>query len=183
MTHRRARSRLALDDVTIVIASIRCAPRVPRGRLPIIHVDADGCPVKEEVRRVAKRCGLVVVLVANRRMHVRPEAGIRLVVVTGAFDAADDWIVEHAERDDIVVTADIPLASRCLARGARVLDHRGRIFTERSIGDVRASRDLASHLRDMGVMTGGHEPFGRRQRSAFLQALDDVIQAVRPRKR
>ena len=147
--------------------------------MTVIYIDADGCPVKDEVYRVARRCELPVVLVANKRMQVPDETGIRLVIVTGAFDAADDWIVEHAERDDIVVTADIPLAARCLARGARVIDHRGGAFTEDSIGDVLTSRDIASHLRDMGVMTGGPKPFDRRQRSAFLQRLDTVIQAIR----
>jgi uncharacterized protein YaiI (UPF0178 family) len=151
--------------------------------LLIIYVDADGCPVKEEIYRVARRCELSVVLVANKRMQVPVEAAIRFVVVTGAFDAADDWIVENVERDDIVVTADIPLAARCLERCARVIDHRGGAFTEDSISDVLTSRDIASHLRDMGVMTGGPKPFDRRQRSAFLQRLDTVIQAIRLGKR
>ena len=144
-----------------------------------IFVDADGCPVKDEVYRVAKRCELSVVLVANSRMRVPSDPSIRLVVVSGDFDAADDWIVENARASDIVVTADIPLASRVLRNGARALDHRGRVFTEDSIGEALASREIASHMRDMGMMTGGPAPLDRRHRSMFLQRLDDLIQAIR----
>lgn len=144
-----------------------------------LYVDADGCPVKDEVHRVARRCGLPVVFVANKRMRVPEDAANRLVIVSGDFDAADDWIVEHAVTDDIVVTADIPLAARCLKGGARVVDPRGRIFTEDSIGDALTSRDIAAHLRDMGEMTGGPAPYDKRDRSRFLQRLDDVIQAIR----
>jgi hypothetical protein len=144
-----------------------------------VYVDGDGCPVKEEVYRVAKRYGLRVSVVANSRMRVPSESLVRLVVVSGSFDAADDWIVEHAGEGDVVVTADIPLAARCLKRGARVLDPRGRLHSESSIGDALLSRDIASHLRDLGEMTGGPAPFGRRDRSRFLQRLDDVVQAIR----
>ena len=144
-----------------------------------IFVDADACPVKEEVYRVARRYELPVSVVANSRMRVPNEDGIDLVVVPGDFDAADDWIVEQVGRDDIVVTADIPLAARCLEREARVLDSRGRPFSEDSIGDLLASRDLMSQLRESGVVTGGPPPFSRKDRSQFLQGLDKLIQAVR----
>ena len=144
-----------------------------------VYVDADGCPVKEEVYRVARRCGLTVTLVANKRMAKPPDAGFRLVVVGDAFDAADDWIAEHVETDDIVVTADVPLAARCLKRGARVIGVRGDVFANASIGDALASRDLLSTLRDAGVPTSGPAPFGPRDRSRFLQRLHEVIEAIR----
>ena len=144
-----------------------------------ILVDADACPVKEEVYRVARRYELPVSVVTNSRMRVPEEDSIKLVVVPGGFDAADDWIVEQADRDDIVVTADIPLAARCLKKEARVLDPRGRPFAEDSIGDLMASRELMSQLREAGTITGGPPPFSRKDRSQFLQSLDQVIQAIR----
>ena len=148
-----------------------------------IYVDADGCPVKNEVYRVAKRFGLKVYLVSNSRMGIPQEELFELVIVNERFNAADDWIVEQVRPNDIVVSADIPLAARCLEKGSRVIDPRGRIFTEESIGDALASRDLMAYLRDMGNMTGGPAPFEKRDRSRFLQRLDDVIQAaVRVRK-
>ncbi len=144
-----------------------------------IFVDADGCPVKEEVYRVARRHGLRVVLAANTRMRVPEGGGVELVVVDGQFDAADDWIVSQVTPEDIVVTGDIPLASRCLEKEASVVGPKGRIFTADSIGEAMASRALMSHLRDMGNITGGPAPFGPKDRSRFLQGLEEVIQAVR----
>ncbi len=144
-----------------------------------IFVDADGCPVKEEVYRVARRHGLRVVLAANTRMRVPEGGGVELVVVAGQFDAADDWIVSQATPEDIVVTGDIPLASRCLEKDARVVGPKGRIFTADSIGEAMASRALMSHLRDMGNITGGPAPFGPKDRSRFLRSLEELIQAVR----
>ncbi len=144
-----------------------------------ILVDADGCPVKQEVYRVAKRYGLKVTLVANSQMHIPSEDWLELVVVSDQFDAADDWIVDHATRNDIVITGDIPLASRCLKKGARVLGPKGHVFTEDSIGDALATRDLMSHLRDIGIMTGGPAPFKKRDRSRFLQGLDSIVQSIR----
>jgi uncharacterized protein YaiI (UPF0178 family) len=146
-----------------------------------IYVDADGCPVKEEVYRVAKRYGLSVILVANARMRVPRKDWVRLVLVDDQFNAADDWIVEHIAEDDIVISGDIPLASRCLTKGARVLSPRGRVFRENSIGNALANRDFNAHLRELGAITGGPEPFGRPDRSRFLQRLDEIIQAVRRR--
>ncbi len=147
-----------------------------------IHVDADGCPVKQEIYRVAKRYALVVQVVANKWMETPDDPLVRMVVVTDGFDAADDWIVEHAAADDVVVTADIPLAARCLAKGARVLGPKGRRFTDDDIGGALASRALAAHLRESGLITGGPAPFKDRDRSQFLQALDAAIQEGR-RKR
>lgn len=142
-----------------------------------IFVDADACPVKDEVYRVARRYRLPVRVVANSRLRVPVDPLFRMEVVTGHFDAADDWIVEHIEAGDIAVTADIPLAARCLAKGARVLDAKGRVFTEASIGDVLANRELMAYLRDLGDVGGGPAPFAPRDRSRFLQYLDDLIQA------
>ena len=144
-----------------------------------ILVDADSCQVKEEVYRVAKRYGLRVILVANSQMHIPSEGWLKLVVVSDQFDAADDWIVEYITKNDIVISGDIPLASRCLKKGARVLGPNGRVFTDDSIGDALATRDLMSHLRDIGIMTGGPAPFEKRDRSQFLQSLDGIIQAIR----
>ena len=144
-----------------------------------ILVDADACPVKQEVYRVARRYGLRVTLVANSPMRVPAEDWIELVVVSDQLDAADNWIVEYATKNDIVVSGDIPLASRCLKKGARVLEPKGRIFTDDSIGDALATRDLMSHLRDIGVVTGGPAPFEKRDRSRFLHSLDTIIQAIR----
>ena len=147
-----------------------------------IFIDADGCPVKPEVYRVAKRYGLKVNLVSNSRMRAPQEDWLEVVIVEGQFNAADDWIVEHAGEDDIVITGDIPLASRCLEKNARVLSPAGRIFTKESIGEALAGRELLSHLRDLGTITGGPAPFAKRDRSRFLQRLDETVQAIRGRK-
>jgi len=148
-----------------------------------IYVDADGCPVKNEVYRVAKRYGLKVYLVSNSRMRIPREERVELVLVDEQFNAADDWIVEQVRDDDIVVSADLPLAARCLEKGARITDPRGRVFTKESIGDALANRELMAYLRDMGTITAGPAPFEKRDRSRFLQRLDDIIQAaVRARK-
>jgi uncharacterized protein YaiI (UPF0178 family) len=144
-----------------------------------IFVDADACPVKQEVYRVANRYRLDVTLVANSWMRVPNERWIALEVVEGEFDAADDWIVEHVQPHDIVVTADIPLASRCLKEGAVVIGPTGRPFTEDNIGQAVATRDLLSDLRGAGEITGGPPPLKKRDRSLFLQQLDQVIQSIR----
>jgi hypothetical protein len=146
-----------------------------------VFIDADGCPVKQEVYRVAQRYGLHVAVVSNSWIRIPMQAGLELVVVEGQFDAADDWIVEHVRENDIVISADIPLAARCLQKGALVLGPRGLPFTEESIGEALASRELLSHLRELGTITGGPAPFEKRDRSRFLQRLDEAIQAVRRR--
>ena len=144
-----------------------------------IFVDADACPVKQEVYRVASRYSLDVTLVTNSWMRVPDEQWITLEVVEDGFDAADDWIVAHVEPHDIVVTADIPLASRCLKEGARVIGTTGKPFTENNIGHVVATRNLLSALRGAGEITGGPPPLKKSDRSRFLQQLDEVIQAIR----
>jgi len=144
-----------------------------------IYIDADACPVKQEVFRVAKRYGLDVTMVANSRMRVPEERWLKLEVVGEGFDAADDWIVEKVEPDDIVITADIPLASRCIKEGASVIGSTGKPFTENNIGSALATRDLLSELRGAGEITGGPPPLQKRDRSRFLQQLDEVIQTIR----
>jgi uncharacterized protein YaiI (UPF0178 family) len=145
-----------------------------------IYVDGDACPVKPEVYRVAKRHGVGVTLVAGSWLRVPPGQDVVLEVVEQGFDAADDWIAERAGGGDVVVTGDIPLAARCVARGARVLGHTGRPFTEENVGDALATRNLLSDLRGAGLETAsGPPPFDPRDRSRFLQALDETLHALR----
>lgn len=139
-------------------------------------VDADACPVKDEVYVVATRYRIPVALVANARMYVPEGFGVEMVVVGGSPDAADDWIAENASTGDVVVTADIPLASRCLAVGAHVLGTNGRPFTEDSIGSALATRELKSQLREMGLQSGGPRPLTSKDRSRFLSKLDELVQ-------
>lgn len=144
-----------------------------------IFIDADACPVKNEVYRVAERYCLDVTLVANSWMRVPDHTRIVLEVVGDGFDAADDWIVAHVQSHDIVITADVLLASRCLKKGARVLGTSGKPFTEANIGSAVATRNLLSDLRETGEITGGPAPLTKRDRSLFLQKLDEVIQSIR----
>lgn len=146
--------------------------------LPHIYIDADGSPVKDEVYKVAQRYGLQVTLVANKWMHTPAHPWLRLEVVGDGFDEADDWIVEHCGPEDIVIAIDIPLADRCLKKGARVLGHKGKPFTVESIGGALVGREISSNLRDAGIMTGGPAPFGAQDRSRFLQALDKEVNAA-----
>jgi len=146
-----------------------------------IFVDADACPVKQEVYRVASRYRLEVTLVANSRMRVPNEPWIALEIVKDGFDAADDWIVKHVEPHDIVVTIDIPLASRCLKAGAAVLGPGGRPFTDDSIGAALAMRELMGHLRDTGQVQGGGPAFSNKDRSRFLEALERMVRQVEGR--
>lgn len=145
--------------------------------LPHIYIDADGSPVKDEVYKVAQRYGLQVTLVANKRMYTPAHPWLHLEVVGDGFDEADDWIVEHCAPKDIVIAIDIPLADRCLKKGARVLGHKGKAFTVESIGGALVGREISSNLRDAGIMTGGPAPFGPQDRSRFLQALDKEVNA------
>jgi uncharacterized protein YaiI (UPF0178 family) len=142
---------------------------------PQIFVDADACPVKDEVLRVAGRHGLVVTFVANSGMRPSRDPMVRNIVVPQGADAADDWIVEHVGAGDIVVTADIPLARRSLENGAVVLGPTGRPFTPDSIGMALAMRELNQHLRETGESRGLNAAFTARDRSAFLQTLDEVV--------
>ena len=147
--------------------------------LPEIYVDADACPVKNEVCRVSVRHGLCVKFVANTRMGLPDVPGVERIVVGNGFDEADDWIVDHVRERDLVITDDIPLAARCLAKGVHVLGSKGRVFTEASIGDALATRTFLSQLRDQGVNTGGPAPFGPKDRSRFLQQLENLLCACR----
>jgi uncharacterized protein YaiI (UPF0178 family) len=144
-----------------------------------IFVDADACPVKAEIYKVAERYRLQVTLVANSWMRIPNEHRIALEVVGAGADAADDWIVEQIQDCDIVVTADILLADRCLKKGARVIGTNGKLFTENSIGGAVATRNLMAELREAGEITGGPPPLQKRDRSRFLHQLDEVIQTVR----
>jgi uncharacterized protein len=144
-----------------------------------IYIDADACPVKDEVYRVARRYGIKVFVVANAPIRVPNEDLIELVVVRGGFDAADDRIVESVAAGDIVITTDIPLADRCIRSGARVLGPKGIEFTEDAIGDAMATRALLDMLRQSGEFGGGPAPFAKADRSRFLGKLDELIQAIR----
>jgi uncharacterized protein YaiI (UPF0178 family) len=146
-----------------------------------IFVDADACPVKQEVYRVANRYRLGVTLVANSWVRTPKEPWITLKVVEDGFDAADDWIVEQIQPYDIVITADILLANRCLKKDTRALGPSGNPFTEDNIGHAVATRDLLSELRSTGEITGGPPPFTKRDRSRFLQKLDELVQSIRRR--
>lgn len=137
--------------------------------------------MKSEVYRVAERYGLKVFVVANSYINVPRDPRIQQVVVSDGFDAADDWIVERAGPDDIVITSDIPLADRSIKKGAAVIGSTGVPFTTSSIGMAMASRELMSNLRAMGEVTGGPKPMAARDRSRFLSALDETIQRIRRR--
>jgi len=140
-----------------------------------ILVDADACPVKDEVYVVAARHGLPVALVANSRLPVPPGLDVEMVLVEQGPDAADDWIAENVCPGDVVVTGDLPLAARCLEAGGRALGPTGRVFSEESIGDLVATRDLKASLRETGVMTGGPPAPTARDRSRFLARLEELV--------
>jgi uncharacterized protein YaiI (UPF0178 family) len=144
-----------------------------------IYIDADACPVKAEIYRVAERYGLKVYVVSNSYLGVPRDPRVELVVVSDGFDAADDWIAARAGPGDIVVTGDIPLADRSLKAGAAVIGNSGVPFTTSSIGMAMASRELMSTLRAMGETTGGPKPMSQRDRSRFLSALDETVQKLR----
>lgn len=141
-----------------------------------VFVDADACPVKPETVKVAERHGVPVVFVANSWLPVPRGPRVRIQVVPGAFDAADDWIAGQVQAGDVVVTADIPLASRCLKQGARVIGPAGKPFTDDNIGTALATRELLADLRAYGI-GGGPPPFAAQDRSRFLQALESALRA------
>lgn len=143
-----------------------------------LYLDADGCPVKQEAVKVALRHGWRVIAVANRFMALPERANVELVVVGKGFDAADDHIAEQVGEGDVVVSADIPLASRCVAAGARVITPRGRLLDDETVQAALATRDLMTDLREAGVQTGGPPPMDKRARSRFLQALDALLVKV-----
>ncbi len=146
-----------------------------------IYVDADACPVKAEIAKVADRHGLVVHMVSNAWMRLPESPLVQRVVVSDGFDAADDWIAERAGGGDIAITADIPLAARCLAAGAAVMGPTGKPFSEDAIGMALAVRDLKSHLRDTGEIRDFNAGFTKQDRSRFLQALEQAVQAAKRR--
>jgi uncharacterized protein len=143
-----------------------------------IYIDADACPVKDEVYRVAARHNLPVTVVAAGFIRVPDDPMIERVAAGSGMDAADDWIAQRAGAGDIVITVDIPLASRCVKAGAEAIAPNGRAFTEQAIGMTLAVRNLMHDLRSAGEVTRGPPPFSPRDRSAFLSALDEAIRRV-----
>ena len=146
-----------------------------------IYVDADACPVKEEVYRVARRVGFDVLVVANSFIRTPAEPQIRFVLVDAGPDVADDWIAERAKPGDVVITNDIPLAGRCLEAGAEALSPKAKVFTMDMIGQALATRALMEHLRSFGEATSGPSAFTQKDRSAFLSALDAAV--IRAKKK
>ena len=145
-----------------------------------LYIDADACPVREEAFRVATRLALPVVVVSNGSRPIRPPglAHVRMVIVDDKADAADDWIAERIGPGDVCVTADIPLASRCLVAGARALSWNGHVWSEANIGNALAGREMARYLREIGAGGGGQAPMTKADRSNFLSALDTVARAA-----
>jgi uncharacterized protein len=148
-----------------------------------IYIDADACPVRDEVYRVAERLSLEVFVVSNGSRPIRPSPNprVHMVTVDAGADAADHWIAEHIGPGDICVTGDIPLASRCLAKDAFALAANGKIWTTANIGNALAGREVSRHLRELGMTGGGPAPFAKADRSRFLQALDKLVHAAKSR--
>jgi uncharacterized protein len=146
--------------------------------MTVIYIDADACPVREEVYRVATRLGLDVFVVSNGSRPIRPPGlgNVHMIMVGAGMDAADDWIAEHIGAGDVCVTSDLPLASRCLKDGARVVPPNGKPLTEANIGNALAGREVSRHLRELGVATRGPAPLAKQDRSRFLSALDTAVQ-------
>lgn len=142
--------------------------------MPVIYVDGDACPVKNEVYKVARRFGLKVIVVANSSLNVPGDLLIEVLVVAG-FGAADDAIAERIGPADIAITADIPLAARCVERGAEVVDPKGKLLSDRTIGEAVALRNLMAELREGGAVTGGPAPMTPKDRSRFLSTLDSAV--------
>jgi uncharacterized protein YaiI (UPF0178 family) len=144
-----------------------------------LYIDADACPVRAEALRVAERHGLAVFVVTCGNVRVPIDPRIRLVLVEAGTDAADDWIAEHIGAGDICVTADVPLAARCLKNGARAIGPTGRRFSADNIGEALAGRELAAHLRELGAGTTGPKPIAAKDRSRFAGELDAAVQAIK----
>ncbi|KQS63317.1 hypothetical protein ASG39_15615 [Rhizobium sp. Leaf371] len=145
----------------------------------MIYVDADACPVKPEILKVAERHDLPVTLVANSGLRPSRDPMVTNVIVSAGFDAADDWIAERAGPGDVVITADVPLAGRCVAKGALVTGPTGRVFDVANIGMATAMRDLGAHLRETGESRGFNAAFTARDRSAFLETLDRLCRRAK----
>jgi hypothetical protein len=158
----------------------RCANHKAGRELTEIYVDGDACPVREEIYRVAGRLRLNVLVVANGSRPIRPPGtpNVRMVLVGDNADAADNWIAERITTADVCVTSDIPLASRCLKKGARVVSPTGKQWTQANIGNALAGREIARHLRELGASTRGPAPLTKGDRSRFLGALDTAVQAA-----
>ena len=148
--------------------------------MTVLYVDGDACPVRDEVYRVADRLGLPVFVVSNGSRPLRPTGrpNVHLITVAATPDAAYDWIVDRVTPADVCITADIPLASRCLAKAARAVAPSGKHWTADNIGDALAGRELSRHLRELGVASGGPPPLGKQDRTRFLGALDAAVQAA-----
>lgn len=144
-----------------------------------IYVDADACPVKDEVLRVGARHGLTMHIVGNSWLRMPDSPLINSVVVAAGPDAADDWIAEHVGDGDIAITGDIPLAARCLQAGALTMDHKGKAFTPDNIGMALSMRELKSHLRETGEIRDAGPGFSKQDRSNFLQALETAVQRAK----
>lgn len=144
-----------------------------------IYIDADACPVKDEALKVAERHGIAITYVSNAWMRLPESALVRRMVVAEGPDAADDWIADQIGAGDICVTQDIPLASRCLKAGARAIGNTGKPFTDASIGMALAMRELSQHLRETGESRGFNAAFTRQDRSRFLEALENAVQAIK----
>lgn len=147
--------------------------------MPILYLDGDACPVKEEACRVAARYGLAVFMVSNQGTRQNFGAHVKGIMVGAEFDAADNWIVEHITVGDIVVTSDIQLAARCLQQGAHALSPSGKSFTPDNIGSALAMRELSAYLREAGEIKGHNPNFSKQDRSQFLQSLDRIIQGLK----
>lgn len=144
-----------------------------------IYIDADACPVKDEALKVAERHGIAITYVSNAWLRLPESALVQRMVVAEGPDAADDWIAEQIGAGDICVTQDIPLASRCLKAGARAIGNTGKPFTDASIGMALAMRELSQHLRETGESRGFNAAFTRQDRSRFLEALENAVQAIK----
>ncbi len=147
--------------------------------MPDLYIDADACPVKDEAIRVAQRHHMHVFMVNNGGMRPRPESFVQQIVVNNHADAADDWIAEHVAHNDLVITADILLAARCLERGAWVLGPTGKRFSNDTIGTALAMRELNAHLRETGESKGYNASFTPRDRSNFLQMMEQMLQLIK----
>jgi uncharacterized protein YaiI (UPF0178 family) len=144
-----------------------------------LYVDADACPVKPEILKVAERHGMRVTLVANSGLRPSRDPMVRNMIVSNGFDAADNWIADEVKANDIVITADVPLAVRCVAKGAHVTGPTGRIFDQTNIGMASAMRDLGQHLRETGESKGYNAAFSPRDRSAFLETLEKLCRRAK----
>lgn len=174
--HARSQSSLTWSNTRC--HDVRAADGPPLTSSIRIYVDADACPVKDEIYRVAARHGVPVVVVAGTYIRVPDDPLIERIAAGSGMDAADDWIAERAGKTDIVISADIPLASRCVKAGASVIAPNGKPFTEQSIGMTLAVRNLMTDLRASGEVTGGPRSFQPRDRSAFLSELDKTIRRI-----